>query len=106
MADWPYNTPRWQTLRAQTLRQEPLCRLCQANGSLTAANTVDHITPISQGGEPFDRANLQPLCASCHSRHKQRQDMGGTLPGCTSEGLPTDPLHPWNLENVAVETVQ
>lgn len=27
---------------------------------------VDHITPISEGGHPFDPANLQTLCEECH----------------------------------------
>jgi 5-methylcytosine-specific restriction endonuclease McrA len=27
---------------------------------------VDHITPIADGGHPFDPANLQTLCEECH----------------------------------------
>jgi 5-methylcytosine-specific restriction endonuclease McrA len=27
---------------------------------------VDHITPIAEGGHPFDPANLQTLCSACH----------------------------------------
>lgn len=27
---------------------------------------VDHITPISEGGHPFDESNLQTLCKHCH----------------------------------------
>ncbi|SEO98970.1 HNH endonuclease [Halorientalis persicus] len=27
---------------------------------------VDHITPISEGGHPFDEQNLQTLCRRCH----------------------------------------
>lgn len=27
---------------------------------------VDHITPLSQGGHPFDESNLQTLCRECH----------------------------------------
>lgn len=27
---------------------------------------VDHITPVSEGGHPFDPANLQTLCEKCH----------------------------------------
>lgn len=27
---------------------------------------VDHITPISEGGHPFDPGNLQTLCEECH----------------------------------------
>lgn len=28
---------------------------------------VDHITPISEGGHPFDPGNLQTLCEQCHT---------------------------------------
>lgn len=28
---------------------------------------VDHIVPISEGGHPFDPANLQTLCTDCHN---------------------------------------
>lgn len=28
---------------------------------------VDHITPIADGGHPFDPGNLQTLCEDCHS---------------------------------------
>lgn len=27
---------------------------------------VDHITPVSEGGHPFDPGNLQTLCEECH----------------------------------------
>lgn len=32
----------------------------------TGAFHVDHITPISDGGHPFDESNLQTLCQWCH----------------------------------------
>ena len=28
---------------------------------------VDHITPIADGGHPFDPGNLQTLCSECHT---------------------------------------
>jgi len=37
-------------------------------GSPTGDFHVDHITPISEGGHPFDESNLQTLCASCHEQ--------------------------------------
>lgn len=50
----------WSTSRRQVLAEEPQCRHC---GS-TDQPTVDHATPISQGGT-HDRSNLQRLCAKC-----------------------------------------
>lgn len=68
---------RWQRLRVQIVKRDPICRRCDLG--LTAI--VDHIVPaeiaISQarlsGRFPFDRfagyfikSNLQGLCRSCH----------------------------------------
>jgi len=62
-------------LREQLLRQEPLCRLCLANGRLIPATIADHITPIAQGGAIHDISNLQPVCAPCH-QDKSNADRG------------------------------
>jgi len=34
---------------------------------------VDHITPISEGGHPFDPGNLQTLCTACHQDKTARE---------------------------------
>lgn len=57
----------WQRLRLAVLADEPLCRRCRAEGRVTGAEVVDHITPIVDGGDRLDRANLQPLCVPCHA---------------------------------------
>lgn len=57
-----YGTTRWRKLRKLTLALEPLCRECKS-----IATVLDHIKPVRDGGEPFDAANLQPLCAACHN---------------------------------------
>jgi 5-methylcytosine-specific restriction endonuclease McrA len=68
---------RWQRLRIQVVKRDPICRRCDL--SLTAI--VDHVVPardaISQvqlsGRFPLDkyagyfiRSNLQGLCRPCH----------------------------------------
>lgn len=35
---------------------------------------VDHIEPISDGGHPFDPANLQTLCSECHQDKTAREN--------------------------------
>ena len=35
---------------------------------------VDHITPISEGGHPFDPSNLQTLCECCHQDKTAREN--------------------------------
>jgi 5-methylcytosine-specific restriction protein A len=56
---------RWRRIRANQLAQEPLCRTCKAEGRLTPAVTVDHITPRNQGGDDAP-TNLQSLCHAHH----------------------------------------
>lgn len=51
------STWRWRKLRARVLAEEPNC-WCGA-----AADTVDHITPLSLGGARYDRSNLRGMCA-------------------------------------------
>jgi 5-methylcytosine-specific restriction protein A len=48
---------------------------CHAEGRVTAAQHVDHVVPREQGGSD-DWANLQALCASCHSRKTALEDGG------------------------------
>jgi 5-methylcytosine-specific restriction protein A len=102
MAAWPYNTSRWQKLRAAKLARDPLCDDCLRTGMVVAADTVDHRLAISQGGHPFPAlGELSSKCAPCHSRKTARGAEAGAartdkpMKGCTSDGLPIDPLHPW-----------
>lgn len=45
--------------------EEPLCRVCLAEGRVSATAEVDHIVPLSEGGSGR-RDNLQGLCGDCH----------------------------------------
>lgn len=62
-----YQSTAWRKTRAAFLRDNVLCVMCTARGIVTAANTVDHIVPIRQGGDPYAFENLQQLCQSCHN---------------------------------------
>ena len=65
---------RLQRIRAQVLRDNPLCVMCKANGRVTLATQVDHIKALVNGGT--DTAdNRQGLCDECH-RAKTAADMG------------------------------
>jgi 5-methylcytosine-specific restriction endonuclease McrA len=35
---------------------------------------VDHITPVADGGHPFDPSNLQALCEDCHSEKTAQEN--------------------------------
>jgi|GEM_PF-4118957 len=62
----PYQDPRWIRLRAEVVRKAGgRCHWCNVPGKRLLA---DHITPISQGGEPYDPANVVASCFSCNRR--------------------------------------
>jgi len=63
---WIYKSARWGRVRSLQLQLEPFCKGCRPK--ITEATIVDHITPVSQGGEIWDMDNLQSLCVSCHNR--------------------------------------
>lgn len=101
---WPKGSDRrWRKLRAQALNTEPRCVLCLREGRLTAATTVDHIVPISEGGAKYDPTNCQSLCHE-HAAAKTTSERTGQplrIKGCTADGLPRDPNHAWNKERMA-----
>ncbi len=98
-ADWRkwYSDREWWKLRSQRLKAEPWCRFCRQAGVMTAAEIVDHIRP-HRGDRRlfFDTTNLQSLCRPCHDRTKQGIEARGYDARIGSDGLPSDPLHPFN----------
>ena len=80
--------------RARWLSEHPLCAHCLKRGRYTAAEQVDHVVALANGGEE-DESNLQSLCRPCHIQ-KTADDTGYKPRGCDASGLPTDPRHPWN----------
>lgn len=67
----------WERLRKWVLiRDDYLCQPCKADGRLTQASQVDHITPKAQGGTD-DESNLQAICGHCHTRKTQQESASG-----------------------------
>ena len=62
----------WQKVKAQVLREEPMCQL---QGCGAVATQVDHTVPLALGGTD-DRENLVAMCHSCHSRKTATVDRG------------------------------
>lgn len=92
-----YDTVQWRKLRLAHLAYEPLCRMCERMGRVTAGNTVDHIKPHKGDIELFfDADNLQTLCTPCHSALKQMEEIHGYSQAVDINGVPFDPKHPWN----------
>jgi len=99
-----YQSAAWLRLRAQVLREEPTCR---TPGCGQRSTHADHVRPIDDGGAALDRANLQGLCQSCHSRKTASFDGGHGNPrragavrakGCLPDGTPRDPGHHWRRD--------
>lgn len=66
---------KWQKAREAYLRENPLCVMCTAQGVVAVATVVDHITPHRGDQSLFwRRSNWQSLCATHHSRDKQRHE--------------------------------
>jgi 5-methylcytosine-specific restriction endonuclease McrA len=94
MAKWPYNTTRWQRMRRNHLRTEPLCRWCDKP---TPATVVDHIKPHRGDARlAFDATNLQSLCEHHHNSDKRFEDINGYSRQVGADGWPVDPRHPAN----------
>jgi 5-methylcytosine-specific restriction protein A len=63
----------WRVRRARILaRDGRLCVPCRAEGRLTPATMVDHVTPKHLGGGDDD-ANLRAICRRCHDRKTARE---------------------------------
>ena len=62
-----YSSSAWIKLRNYKRLLTPLCEQCEKVNILTPFHTIDHIKPISEGGEPLDFDNLQTLCKQCHA---------------------------------------
>lgn len=89
-----YDLQQWRKReRIAHLQAEPLCRMCRAEGKLTPAHHCDHITPISQGGDPW--GPLQSLCARHHSQKTAKENGKQVKMGCDINGIPLDSEHHW-----------
>lgn len=68
----------WRRVRAAHLASEPHCRMCRAEGRLTAAREVDHIQAFHGVDDPLRLAdsNLRSLCIPHHRARTARQAHG------------------------------
>lgn len=69
-----YDSRQWRRVRLEAIERD---QVCQSHGPHGGPLTVHHITAISDGGEPYNLANLVTLCRTCHARVEGRQNKGG-----------------------------
>ena len=69
----------WNQYTHAYRRRHPLCVACLAIGLTTAAECVDHITPVSGPDDPlfWEESNHQSLCWSCHSKKTVQDTKNG-----------------------------
>lgn len=62
-----YDTPAWRSVRRLVLARD--MHRCQVAGQrcTVTATEVDHIVPLTEGGAPYDPANLRAACKWCNS---------------------------------------
>lgn len=71
--DAMYSKAWWRRLRDAKRKADPLCEECRREGRVRAMTHVDHIVPISEGGDPRDWDNLQSLCKPHHTAKTNRE---------------------------------
>lgn len=69
-----YKLARWLRIRDKQLADEPLCRMCLAEGRVTPATVCDHVEPHRGDPIKFWAGPFQSLCGSHHSRDKQGEE--------------------------------
>jgi 5-methylcytosine-specific restriction enzyme A len=83
------------------LQERPLCEYCLNIGKIEVAVAVDHIIPISRGGDAYPPLDHLMSCCTSHHNQKTRAEQQGKehtpkgIRGCDAFGNPLDPNHPW-----------
>lgn len=91
-----YKTSRWQALRLDVLRRQPLCVMCAGDGRATPATVVDHVVPHRGDEALFWRGPHQALCSPCHDSRKRAIELRGFDTAVGPDGWPIDSAHPAN----------
>lgn len=91
-----YRTARWQRLRSEQLRDEPLCAMCARQGRVTAATVCDHVERHNGDPVKFWAGPFQSLCKPHHDQGKQQIEKRGYSNEVGADGYPIDPNHPAN----------
>lgn len=68
----PFDFKKWSEVRQECLSKHPSCVRCGSNENLQ----IDHATEVREGGVPL-LANLQTMCAQCHTEKTADVCRGG-----------------------------
>jgi hypothetical protein len=92
-----YDKARWKKMAAAQLCEHPLCAMCLQENKVVPAEICDHVEPHRGNQRKFWFGELQSLCWSHHSMHKQRLELQGYSDDIDDNGYPTDRRHPFNV---------
>jgi 5-methylcytosine-specific restriction enzyme A len=93
-----YKTKNWERRSRANLHAHPLCAICESKGRVTVATLSHHVHPYKPGDDQL--AFLGPLISVCHSCHLLLHGKPEKLPyrpDIGIDGMPSDPLHPFNV---------
>jgi 5-methylcytosine-specific restriction protein A len=57
-----FKRKKWAMTREAVLARDSICKVCDRRLSVE----VDHIMPLSEGGDPWSLEGLQGICPACH----------------------------------------
>jgi len=72
MARKPQYSGPWKKIRVKVLERDGYRCQIRAAGCTQNAEEVDHILPVSMGGEWFDEENLRAACARCNNARNMK----------------------------------
>lgn len=82
-----YHSKRWQVLRRAVLARDPICKVCGERLS----QEVDHVVPLSQGGDEWSLDNTQGICSPCHALKSGRESAGKGRVGAQADAAQDGP---------------
>ena len=89
-----YGSAEWKALRKAVIAERgKRCQRCSKQGGRVY---LDHVVELRDGGAKLDRANVQVLCASCHTAKtaaaRAARQGGGAIQGGGISTAPTGPF--------------
>lgn len=91
-----YLTHRWRKIRAQQLKDYPLCIMCEEDGLATIATVCDHVERHGGNEDKFYAGPFQSLCKLHHDSTKAKEENRKIIVGSSEDGLPIDKNHHWH----------
>lgn len=64
---WVYLDRRWRVLKRQVRREQLVCVGYRGETCYEVWTSLDHKVALQDGGEPFDRENVQGMCERHHN---------------------------------------